>query len=203
MSNICIIPARGKSQRVPRKNIKDFLGKPIIAYSIEAARQTHLFSRVVVSTDDKEIAEVAAKYGAEILIRPDSLAKNEVGTFEVVRHALACYANEFYRFVCCIYATSPMISQKDIIEGHDYINVPSMDIDHVVSIGYPNLRDAAQFYWSYAQAIWDGDTYFSRDAVTQCIKIDESRVCDINTPEDWSKAETMYKELKNVRLGAE
>lgn len=199
MTNLCVIPARGNSKRIPLKNIKEFYGKPIIAYSIEAAIKARLFDRVVVSTDSKEIAEVAAKYGAEILIRPDALADDITGTFDVVRHALACYSAEYYKYICCIYATAPMISVEDIIDGYHYINVPSHDIDHVVSIGYPNLRDAAQFYWSYAQAVWDNDTYFSRDAVTQCIKIDARRVMDINTLDDWSKAEQMYAELTNER----
>ena len=197
--NLCVIPARGGSTRIPRKNIKLFYGKPIIAYSIEAALKTGLFNTVLVSTDDEEIGGIAQKYGADVLFRPSHLAENSVGTFEVVRHALKVYGNEHYAYVCCIYATSPMISVDDIATGYRYINVSANDIDHVISVGYPPLQDAAQFYWSYSQAIWDDDGYFSKKSVTQTILIDRRRVCDINTPWDWAQAERMYRELNRDR----
>ena len=92
--NICVIPARGGSKRIPRKNIKDFFGKPIIAYSIEAALKSNLFQRVIVSTDDEEIASIAGKYGAEIpFIRPKNLSDDFTGLADVTHHALAYLEN--------------------------------------------------------------------------------------------------------------
>ena len=173
------------------------MGKPIIAYSIEAAMETGLFERIVVSTDSREIAEVAAKHGAEICIRPDALAVNEVGTFDVVRHALRCYLNDDYDQVCCVYATNPMISPEDIVSSSD-LRLYGRRYDHVVSIGYPDLRDASHFYWSTAQAIEDNLPYFDNKSTTMCYKIDPRRICDINTHEDWAEAIHKYKMLHTV-----
>lgn len=86
---ICIIPARGGSKRIPRKNIKDFMGKPMIAYSIEAALKSACFGRIIVSTDDQEIAQVAKTYGAEVpFMRPEALANDHAGTLPVIKHAI-------------------------------------------------------------------------------------------------------------------
>ena len=87
--NICVIPARGGSKRIQRKNIKEFNGKPIIAYSIEAALKSNCFDQVIVSTDDDEISEVARKYGAQVpFIRPDELSTDYAGTIPVIKHAI-------------------------------------------------------------------------------------------------------------------
>ena len=120
--NLAIIPARGGSKRIPKKNIRPFMGKPIIAYSIEAAFATGVFDRVVVSTDDQEIADVAMSYGAEIpFIRPGSLSDDFIGTDDVVRHCLKWFSanGEDVSFCCCIYATAPLIRPDDIIEGYE------------------------------------------------------------------------------------
>ena len=196
MKNLCVIPARKNSVRIPDKNIKDFMGQPIIAYSIQAAQESGLFDRIVVSTDGIEIAQVAAKYGAEICIRPDALAVNEVGTFEVVRHAARCYLNDGYDNVLCLYATSPMISVKDILIASGMLS--TIKADHVVSVGYPNLRDAAQIYFSTINSIAENIGYFDLDSTTVCYKIAENRICDINTMPDWARAEEMYKKLKGA-----
>ena len=113
--NIAIIPARGGSKRIPKKNIKDFLGKPLIAYSIETAKRSQLFDKIVVSTDDEEIADVAKKYGAEVLQRPKELADDFTGTGVVTQHALTVYND--YEFVCTIYATAPFLQVKYLKEG--------------------------------------------------------------------------------------
>lgn len=111
--NICIIPARGGSKRIPRKNIKEFNGKPIIAYSIEAALQSNCFSKVIVSTDDLEIAETAEKYGAYVpFIRPKILSDDYVGTTAVTKHAIEWFEREksiSVENVCCLYATAPFV----------------------------------------------------------------------------------------------
>lgn len=118
--NIAIIPARGGSKRIPRKNIKEFHGKPLIAYSIEAAKAAKCFDRIIVSTDDIEIAEVAKKYGAEVpFIRPAELSGDYTTTLDVVTHAISWCTREKIDIsnVCCIYATAPFLLPKYIQEG--------------------------------------------------------------------------------------
>jgi N-acylneuraminate cytidylyltransferase len=120
MINVAIIPARGGSQRIPRKNIIDLEGKPIIAYSIEVARATGLFDRIIVSTDDEEIAEVARNYGAETpFLRPESLADHFTGTTPVFQHAINWLQEqgESIDKACLIYATCPLLKRKYLIEG--------------------------------------------------------------------------------------
>ncbi len=118
--NIAIIPARGGSKRIPRKNIKNFFGKPMIAWSIETAIASGLFDRVMVSTDDQEIAEVARHYGAEVpFLRPADLSNDYAGTTEVIAHAIQWLIDQGLAVsaVCCIYATAPFVQVKDLIEG--------------------------------------------------------------------------------------
>ncbi|WP_462168602.1 pseudaminic acid cytidylyltransferase [Pseudoalteromonas lipolytica] len=131
---IAIIPARGGSKRIPRKNIKDFHGKPIIAYSIEAALISGCFDEVCVSTDDNEIAEVALRYGATIpFIRPADLADDYASTQDVMSHALNWYKqnNRVITHVCCIYATAPFITPEALQNGLEALN--SADLDYAFS----------------------------------------------------------------------
>lgn len=117
---IAVIPARGCSKRIPRKNINNFCGKPIIAWSIEAARSTGLFDHIIVSTDDSEIAEVARAWGAETpFVRPPELSNDFAGTTEVIAHATQWALNEGLELeaVCCIYATAPLIQAEDLKKG--------------------------------------------------------------------------------------
>ena len=143
--NLCVIPARGGSKRIPLKNIKDFNGKPIIAYSIEAAIKSNCFSQVIVSTDDKEIAEVALKYGALVpFTRPDNLSDDFVGTIPVVRHAIEWLENNNnIRFdnVCCLYATAPFVKSKIIRESYkQLIKSKSYYCFSVTSFAFPIQR---------------------------------------------------------------
>lgn len=119
---IAVIPARGGSKRIPRKNIKDFCGKPMMAWSIEAAKASGMFDHIIVSTDDTEIAEVAKAWGAEVpFMRPAELANDFAGTGVVTRHA-AEWALEHYgniEFVCAIYATAAFIKPSDLISGFE------------------------------------------------------------------------------------
>jgi len=124
MSNLCIIPARGGSKRIPRKNIKPFLGKPIIAYSIEAALSSKLFDEVMVSTDDIEIAEVALKYGASVpFLRSKKNSDDFSVTFEVIKEVLLCYKsiNKFFDYTCCIYACAPFTSKINLKLSFDLL----------------------------------------------------------------------------------
>jgi len=118
--NIAIIPARGGSKRIPRKNIKEFLGKPIIAYSIEAAIKSNLFDQVIVSTDDLEVAQVAKIYGAEVpFMRPSELSDDYTGTNDVVKHALNWFLEQgiSVEYACCIYATVPFLRVQYLQDG--------------------------------------------------------------------------------------
>jgi pseudaminic acid cytidylyltransferase len=122
--NIAIIPARGGSKRIPRKNIKTFCGKPMIAWSIDSAKLSGLFDYIFVSTDDDEIADVAKKNGAEVpFIRPKDLSDDFSGTTEVIAHATQWAIDHGITVsaVCCIYATAPLIQTNDIKMGKELL----------------------------------------------------------------------------------
>jgi len=125
---IAIIPARGGSKRIPRKNIKDFNGKPLIAYSIEVAIRTKLFDRVIVSTDDEEIAEIAKKYGAEVpFFRPKELSGDFTSTGDVINHAIKYFEKQGERieYFCTIYATAPLLKKEYLIEAYNKLKSSS------------------------------------------------------------------------------
>jgi pseudaminic acid cytidylyltransferase len=118
--NVAVIPARGGSKRIPRKNIKDFCGKPMIVWSIEAAKTSGLFDHIIVSTDDDIIAEVATRWGAKVpFMRPAELSDDYAGTIEVIAHATQWVLDQGWPVtaVCCIYATSPFVQVDDLIRG--------------------------------------------------------------------------------------
>ena len=119
-STLAVIPARANSKRIPRKNIREFNGKPIIAYSIEAAIRSEVFDHIAVSTDSKEIAEIALEYGAEVpFLRPDNLADDYCSIGEAFHHTIDWYKDEgyFVDYACCIYACAPLVSPEDIRKG--------------------------------------------------------------------------------------
>ena len=142
--NIAIIPARGGSKRIPRKNIKDFIGKPIIAYSIEAALKSNLFDEVMVSTDDEEIAKVARKYGAKVpFIRSADNANDFATLSDVLIEVINQYKKKDNNFknICCILPTAPLISANRITEAYNkFINEKLDSICPVVEFSYPILR---------------------------------------------------------------
>jgi len=118
--NIAVIPARGGSKRIPRKNIREFCGKPMMAWSLEVAKESGMFGRIIVSTDDKEIAEVARKLGAEVpFMRPAELSNDHAGTTEVIAHATQWALDQGVAIdaVCCIYATAPFVQIDDLVRG--------------------------------------------------------------------------------------
>lgn len=143
-SKIAIIPARGGSKRIPRKNIKDFLGKPIIAYPIEVALNSKLFDVVMVSTDDEEIADVARKYGAEVpFMRSEENGSDYASTFEVLEEVLSSYQEQgkTWDMGCCIYPTAPFISVSELDKG--FKKLKEFDFDTVfpiVPFSYPIWR---------------------------------------------------------------
>jgi N-acylneuraminate cytidylyltransferase len=225
---LAVIPARGGSKRIPGKNIKPFCGKPMIAWSIEAALDSGCFDRVVVSTDSEEIAKVAREFGAEVpFIRPASLSDDQTGTLPVMAHAVselvaAQEASESQ--VCCIYATAPFVRGVDIARGHDELSNSGDDFAFsVTTYPYPIKRslritdkgrvemfwpeyfqtrsqdleeawhDAGQFYWGTAVAWAEQRPIFSSRSVP--VPLQRFRVQDIDSQEDWVRAEYMFKAL--------
>ena len=230
--NICIIPARGGSKRIPRKNIKEFNGIPIIAYSIRAAIESNCFDKVIVSTDDEEIARVSKDYGAEIpFIRPKELANDYVGTIPVMKHAIEWFeGNDItIKHVCCLYATAPFIQSKTISNAYlqlidseanycfsvtsfpfpiqrsikitsqnrlnmfypEYFNIRSQDLEEA-------YHDAGQFYWGDSNAFKEELPLFSELATPYLLP--RFLVQDIDSTEDWIRAEVMYKVLQKTKI---
>lgn len=222
---LAVIPARGGSKRIPRKNIKLFSGKPMIAWSIEAARQSACFDRIIVSTDDAEIAQIANVWGAEVpFMRPPHLSDDYTGTIPVIAHAIEWQNahGEAATQVCCIYATAPFVLPTDLqtglaqlqSSGANYafsvtryafpiqraIRITSTQQVEMLMPEHFNTRsqdleeawhDAGQFYWGQAQAWLDGKPIFNSGAVP--VTLPRHRVQDIDTPEDWERAEWMFK----------
>lgn len=221
---IAVIPARGGSKRIPRKNIRPFCGKPMIAWSIEAARSSGCFDRIIVSTDDEEIAGVARQWDAEVpFMRPPELADDSTGTTAVMKHAIEwCTANGLSPDpVCCVYATAPFLRPADLRAGLDLLLNEDCDyafaatdypapIQRAFRISpagrvsmfnpeyftarsqdlQPAYHDAAQFYWGRASAWIAGRPVFSPAAAA--VLLPRYRVQDIDTPEDWVRAERMF-----------
>ena len=225
---LCVIPARGGSKRIPRKNIKNFFGQPMIAYSIKAALKSECFDHVIVSTDDAEIAEVAQSFGAEVpFMRPDELANDYAGTVPVVKHAIEWFDDQGQSpsEVCCLYATAPFVRAGTIKRAYEQMQSTQADYCFTVtSFAFPIQRalkvtaknriemfypehletrsqdleesyhDAGQFYWGKAEAFKQQKSLFSKSATPYILP--RHLVQDIDTPEDWKRAELMYQALK-------
>ncbi len=142
--NVAVIPARGGSKRIPRKNIKGFCGKPIIAWPIEVAKQSGLFDHILVSTDDEEIVKVAKSCGAKVpFIRPNELSDDYTGTTEVIAHAVSWMHEQQWQpeAVCCIYATSVFFTMADLKKGFDALNTGNWSFAFsVTDFEYPIFR---------------------------------------------------------------
>ena len=224
VKSVAIIPARGGSKRIPRKNIKSFHGKPLIAYSIQTVLSSGLFDKVIVSTDDAEIAEVAEQYGAEVpFLRPDSLADDYTGTFDVVDHALSWLKKkgELFDFVCTIYATAPLLRPVYLKEAFaKLVESDAVSAFSATSMPFPIQRtfkitgqgrcqmfwpenyktrsqdleeayqDAGQFYWT---RVGSNPQEIMFDEQSIPIVLPRHLVQDIDTEEDWKRAEIMYK----------
>ena len=188
MSAVAIIPARGGSRRIPRKNVRPFFGKPIIAYSIIAAKESKLFKEIFVSSDDPDILDIAAAYGAMPLHRL-TLADEHTGTQEVMGHVLRMQVDPSHAQACCIYPTAPMMTPADLIRGWHRLMVPRTI--YVMSVCDDPLHDPGQWYWGWSQAFKDSKPLIEIN--TGIVPIPANRCCDINTEEDWTRAETMYQ----------
>ncbi len=159
MGNLAIIPARGGSKRIPRKNIKDFLGKPIISYSIEAALNSKLFDEVMVSTDDDEIAEVAIKYGAKVpFLRSIKNSDDYSTTMDVIKEVIINYKtkmNSEFEYGCCIYPTAPLVKIEHLKIGYNkLISSDYLTVFSAVEFSYPIWRGLSINDDSTAKMIW-------------------------------------------------
>jgi N-acylneuraminate cytidylyltransferase len=224
---VAIIPARGGSKRIPRKNIKMFCGKPMIAWSIEVALQSGCFDQVVVSTDDDEVASVARELGARVpFMRPPELADDYTGTIPVIRHAIEQLDAQGFRVkqACCIYATAPFLRGEDLRCGLRLLEENNCSYAFsVTSYGFPIQRavritsggrvemfspehfntrsqdleeayhDAGQFYWGQASAWLSGQVIFTPESSP--VLLPRHRVQDIDNPDDWARAEWMFKAM--------
>lgn len=225
---LCVIPARGGSQRIPRKNIRHFAGRPMLAWPVAAALQSGLFDRVMVSTDDAEIARVARDCGAEVpFLRPTQLADAHTGTNAVVKQAIEWHLaqGQSVSHTCCLYATAPLVRSDDLRAAYALLTasdkafvfsvtryafpiqralrlnlrgeVEAMHPEHRTTRSQdlePAWHDAGQFYWGTAQAFLDEVVTFS--AASLGYPLPTHRVQDIDTEEDWRRAELLFEILR-------
>ena len=222
---IAVIPARGGSKRIPRKNVRDFAGKPMLAWSIEAAHATGCFGRVIVSTDDEEVAAVAIRHGAEVPFRrPHDLSDDHATTTAVIAHASCWIESQGLcpSAICCIYATAPMIAPSDILAGFRLIAgggwrfvFSATRFEAPVQRGFERMpdgglrmlwpeqfavrsqdlpavyHDAAQFYWGLPEAWQAQERIFDR--ASTCVEIPGWRSVDVDTEDDWIRAELLFR----------
>jgi len=222
--SIAIIPARGGSKRIPRKNIKDFYGKPLIAYSIETAIKSKLFDKVIVSTDDEEIAKIAKEYGAQVpFLRPSELSDDFKSVGVALTHALDWYEKrgEVFEYSCMIYATAPLLQSSYLKEGFEKLQNSDATVAlSVTSMPFPIQRtfkitnegrcemfwpenfnkrsqDLEEAYQDAGQFVWkkifqtQKDITFGSDTIP--IVLPRHLVQDIDTLEDWERAQIIYK----------
>jgi pseudaminic acid cytidylyltransferase len=221
---IAVIPARGGSKRIPRKNIKEFCGKPMIAWAITIALESGLFDHVIVSTDDEEIAAISRKWGAETpFSRPADLADDLTPTVPVIAHAVKACLDQVWKveYACCIYPCTPFLQVDDLIIAFDLLQKSNADFVYpVTEYAHPIQRamrqlpsgqmqfispeneltrtqdleksyhDSGQFYWGRASA-WLEHKKMHTDGLG--IRIPSWRVVDIDSMDDWKRAEDIYK----------
>jgi len=226
--NLCVIPARGGSKRIPRKNIRLFRGKPMIAWSIEAAQQAGCFDQILVSTDDPEIAEVARLWGGIVpFMRPAELADDFAGTTPVVAHAVWWLQGQGTdpEAVCCLYATAPFAQPADLRKGRKLLIKAPLDRFVFTATSYASpiqralkldpstgsalmlqpenfskrsqdleeaYHDAGQFYWGRSTAWLMSSNLFQG---SQMLLLPRWRVQDIDTEDDWKRAELLMESL--------
>ena len=141
---IAIIPARGGSKRIPKKNIKSFLGKPIIAYAIETAFNSNLFDEVMVSTDCEDIANVAKEYGAKVpFLRSDKNSDDFATTIDVISEVISCYKDRdlSFEYACCIYPCTPLLNKEKLTESFSLLLKHNLDcVFPIIRYGFPVQR---------------------------------------------------------------
>ena len=222
---VCVIPARGGSKRIPHKNIKEFCGQPMIVWSIKAAQASGVFDRIVVSTDDADIAAVALGYGAEVpFLRSPELSDDHTPTVPVISDAAERLELADDAPVCCLYATAPFVLGTDIAQGLSaLVDAQAHYVMAVTTFPFPIQRalrrsdagavemfdpstmqtrsqdleeawhDAGQFYWAKAGTWRSGRGVF--EAGSYGVSLPRHRVQDIDTPEDWVRAEFLKRAI--------
>ena len=227
--NIAIIPARGNSKRIRNKNIINFLGKPIIYWSINAAKSSKIFDHIFVSTDNKKIAKISKKFGAKIpFLRPKNISDDETIIIKVIKHCINFLEKKNYKFkyVCCIFATAPMINKYIIKKGLNKLISGNYDFVFAASaIEKSNLRsfffknnklemlnkkfyamspkklpvpyiDAGQFYWGTKNAWKKNNTLFTKNS--NFVVLNKKKFNDINTLQDLKFARKIAKSNKHL-----
>lgn len=228
---VAIVPARGGSKRIPRKNVRMFCGRPMIGWTIKALQESDCFDRVIVSTDDDEIAEVSSTLGADVPFRRSAaLADDYTPTLPVIAHAIdwLTTAGAALEYVCCAYATAPLMAPQDLRRaytellesGADYVfsattftfpiqRALRRDAGGGVEPLFPQqvaqrsqdlpevFHDAGQFYWGRADAFLAQRPIFSPTA--RALLIPRYRVQDVDTPEDWARAELIFRAFKGLQ----
>ena len=222
--NIAVITARGGSKRIPRKNIRDFMGRPMISYAISSAKNSKIFEKILVSTDDKEIAEIAKSLGAWVpFLRSERNSDDHATTSDVLQEVVGCLADRQYVFdnICCIYPCVPLLSSNVLSESYkNFIDSGADALTPVVKFSYPIQRalridskgelsfenpkfasarsqDLESFYHDVGMFYWMRFDVFNKSSPkTVGYIMAESQVQDIDTEEDWKLAELKYKNLQ-------
>lgn len=223
---IALIPARGGSKRIPHKNIKDFCGRPILAYSIEAAQKSGLFEAIVVSTDDERIAAIAKHLGARVpFLRPAHLSDDSTGTLPVIAHAAERLELGSDDLLCCLYPTAPLLESSSLILGLEALGGEVSYTFGAVHYDYPPQRsfmlkengaptmlfpehfqsrsqDLNPIFHDAGQFYWArAETWRAQEPIftpsARAIVLDPLRVQDIDTLEDWKLAEMKYRLLES------
>ncbi|MGE4239653.1 pseudaminic acid cytidylyltransferase [Ramlibacter sp.] len=224
--NIAVIPARGGSKRIPRKNIRPFAGKPMLAWAVDTAIRSSLFAHVIVSTDDEEIASLARAHGAETpFVRPANLADDHTPTVPVIAHAVdfCRRAGWDVEYACCIYPATPLLKATDLLAAYELLRERQADFVYPVT-EYPHpiqramrrtdtgqmqfidpgaeltrtqdleksYHDCGQFYWGRASAWLEGKRMHTAGIG---MPIPHWRVVDIDSEDDWHRAELMFRAL--------
>lgn len=224
---IAMIPARGGSKRIPRKNIRDFAGKPAIAHAIDAAKKAGIFDRIIVSTDDDEIAAVAEQFGAEVPFRrPANISDDHATTLDVIKHTIEWAEGEGMDIdaLCCIYPINPFLEAEDLKKAYELLadnqagySFPVVEFNSAIQRALkirtdgrmemfnpelsqtrtqdlePAYHDVGQFYWGRPAVFKEMVPIFSDQAVP--LRIPSWRAVDIDTEEDWQRAELIHKAL--------
>ena len=220
--SLCIIPARGGSKRIRLKNIKNFCGKPIIVYSIKNAIKSKLFHKVIVSTDNKRIANISKRYGAEIHIRSSKLSDDKTDTPTVIRNVIKDLENKklFYNKICCIYPTSIFTKPKQLILGYEKLNkninyvFSAIKYDHPIHRSFyikkgkinsvftnmdkRRTQDLPQTFHDAGQFYFGWrNSWMKRKKIflgnSKFLEISKFKSQDIDDIKDWKNAEIMWK----------
>ena len=203
MGYLAVIPARGGSKRIPRKNVKDFNGKPLISYAIKAALGSGIFDRVVVSTDDEDIAAIAKEYGAEVpFLRDKKLADDYTGTFDVMADAYERLKATGQKFdgVCCIYATAPLLLPKHLVMALEKLK--SSKAQSEPEFAPCRSQDLPKCYQDCGLFYFYTDDFMTGKNKTRALAfpMPRHRVIDIDTMEDWDYACAMSKAVSELNL---